>query len=151
MEIVFRVVIVWLFVLFGLRVVGRRELSEMSPIDMVTLLLIAEIAAQALPGGEDFSLVNGLTGIATLLLLVFVSSQLHYLVPRVERAVEGRPTVLVQDGRFIYPNLDKERVTPAEVLKEVRHAGFAEIESVRWAILETDGRISVISGAGQET
>ena len=144
MEVVIRVVAIYLFVLFGLRVIGRREFSDMSPIDMVTLLLIPEIAAQAVPGGEDFSLVNGLTGVATLLLLVFLSSQLRYMFPRVERSVEGRPTVLVDAGRYIYDNLDKERVTPAEILTEVRHAGLEELEQVKWAILETDGRISVI-------
>jgi len=71
LEIMIRVTVVYLFVVFGLRVIGRRELSDMSPLDLVTLLLIPEIAAQALPGGEDFSLINGLTGVATLFLLVF--------------------------------------------------------------------------------
>ncbi len=144
MDVVIRVAIVYIFVLFGVRVIGRRELSDMSPIDMVSLLLIAEIAAQALPGGEDFSLVTGLTGVATLLLLVFISSQLHYLYPKVERAVEGRPTVLVEAGRYVYANLDKELVTPSEILSEVRHSGLEDIEQVKWAILETDGRISII-------
>ncbi len=144
METVIRVAVIYLFVLFGLRVVGRREFSDMSPLDMVALLLIPEIAAQALPGGEDFSLVNGLTGIATLLLLVFISSHFRYLSPRAERAMEGRPTVLVESGRYLYANLDKEHVTPAEVLTEVRHAGLSELDDVRWAILEPNGRISVI-------
>ncbi len=151
MDTVVRVALLYLFVLFGLRVIGRREFSDMSPIDMVTLLLIPEIAAQAIPGGEDFSLINGLTGVATLLLIVFLSSHLRYRFPRVEQAVEGRPTVLVQAGRYLYDNLDKERVTPSEILAEVRHAGLEELEQVKWAILETDGRISIVGNAGPES
>ncbi len=144
MDIVIRIVVIYLFVVFGLRVLGRREFSDMSPLDMVTLLLIPEIAAQAMPGGEDFSLINGLTGVATLLLLVFISSQIVYLSPKLEKSVEGRPVVLVESGRYIYANLDKERVTPSEILTEVRHNGLEELEDVKWAILETDGSISVI-------
>lgn len=144
MEIMIRVTVIYLFVVFGLRVIGRRELSDMSPLDLVTLLLIPEIAAHALPGGEDFSVVNGLTGIATLFLLVFISAQWRYLNPKVEKAIEGRPTLLVESGRYIYGNLDKEHVTPAEILAATRHSGLEELEQVKWAILESDGKISII-------
>lgn len=148
MDVVIRVTIIYLFVVFGLRVIGRRELSDMSPLDLVTLLLIPEIVAQALPGGEDFSLINGLTGIATLFLLVYVGSQWLYLKPKVEKAVEGRPTLLVESGRYIYENLDKEHVTPSEILAAVRHNGLEELEQVKWGILETDGKISIIKDSG---
>lgn len=144
MEIMIRVTVIYLFVVFGLRVIGRRELSDMSPLDLVTLLLIPEIAAHALPGGEDFSLINGLTGVATLFLLVYLSSQWLYLNPKVEKAVEGRPTLLVDSGRYIYENLDKEHVTPSEILAAVRHNGLEELEQVKWGILETDGKISIV-------
>lgn len=150
MDIMIRVIVIYLFVVFGLRVIGRRELSDMSPLDLVTLLLIPEIAAQALPGGEDFSIVNGLTGIATLFLLVYLSSQWLYLNPKVEKAVEGRPTLLVDSGRYIIENLDKEHVTPSEILAAVRHNGLEELKDVKWAILETDGKISVISNSEQQ-
>jgi len=59
--------------------------------------------------------------------------------------VEGRPTLLVDSGRYIYENLDKEHVTPSEILAAVRHNGLEELEQVKWGIMETDGKISIVS------
>ncbi len=145
METVMRVAIIYLFVYMGLRVIGKREFGELSPIELVTLLLIPEITAQAIPGGDDFSLVTGLTGVATLLLLVFLTSLLHYLKPNLARAVEGEPRVLVQNGVLLQAGMDRERVTADEIMAAIREAGLDELQKVRWAILEVDGRISVIS------
>lgn len=145
METVVRVAVIYLFVYVGLRVIGKREFGELSPIELVTLLLIPEITAQAIPGGDDFSLVTGLTGVATLLLLVFLTSLVHYLKPAVARAVEGEPRVLVQNGVLLRAGMDRERVTADEIMAAIREAGLDELRKVRWAILEVDGRISVIS------
>lgn len=145
MEVVVRVAIIYLFVYVGLRVIGKREFGELSPLELVTLLLIPEITAQAIPGGDDFSLLTGLTGVATLLLLVFLTSLVHYLKPGVARAVEGEPRVLVHDGVLLQAGLDRERVSVDEVMAAIREAGLDRLDKVRWAILEVDGRISVIS------
>ena len=145
MEIVMRVAVIYFFVYLGLRVIGKREFGELSPLELVTLLLIPEIVAQAIPGGDDFSLLNGLTGVATLLLLVFITSVVHYLKPALARATEGVPSVLVHDGELVGASLDRERVSPDEVMAAVREAGLDDLSRVRWAILEVDGRISVVT------
>lgn len=145
MDIIIRVAVIYFFVYVGLRVIGKREFGELSPLELVTLLLIPEITAQAIPGGDDFSLLNGLTGVATLLLLVFLTSVIHHLRPGLARRVEGEPSVLVKDGRLVQSTLNRERVSADEVMAAIREAGYAELEKISWAILEIDGRISVIA------
>src|SRR5690625_3206010 len=129
MDIIIRVAVIYFFVYVGLWVIGKREFGELSPLELVTLLLIPEITAQALPGGDDFSLLNGLTGVATLLcgltcivtrLLVFLTSVIHNLRPGLARRVGGEPSVLVKDGRLVQSSLNRERVSADEVMAAMR-------------------------------
>lgn len=143
METVLRVAILYLFILVGLRVLGKREFSQMSPMELVALLLIPEIASQGLIR-EDFSVTNAMIGVATLFVLVFANSFLTHLSRRFEEVVEGTPTVLVHDGRFAEANLNKERISPEEVYSELHKVGLERIDQVRWAILEGDGKIAVV-------
>src|SRR5690625_1155019 len=144
MDIIIRGAVIYFCVYVGLWVIGKREFGELSPLELVTLLLIPEITAQAIPGGDDFSLLNGLTGVATLL-LVFLTSVIHHLRPGLARRVEGEPSVLVKDGRLVQSTLNRERVSADEVMAAIREAGYGELEKISWAILEIDGRISVIA------
>lgn len=113
----------------------------------MTLLLIPEIFSQALVR-EDFSMMNAMVGAATLLSLVFLTTLVSYRFKRAGEVVEGQPTVLVSDGRLVGGNLDTERVSPDEIYAEMHKAGLDRIEQVRWAILETDGRISLVPKRG---
>lgn len=148
METVIRVLVVYLFLLFGLRVMGKREFAELSPLELVTLMLIPELVSQALVRGEA-SIVNGLVGVATLLVLTFLTSLLQHRSQRVSTALTGRPSVLVAHGRLLPDVLNTERITPDEVLAEAHRAGLERIEDVRWALLETDGRISIVPEPGE--
>ena len=143
METVIRVALIYLFVLFSLRVMGKREFSQLSPLELVTLLLIPELAAQALVR-EDFSLVNALIALSTLFVLVFISTLLQYHSRKASKAISGSPSVLVSDGELIEKNLNEERVGAEEIFSEMHKAGFAELSQVRWAILETDGSIAIV-------
>lgn len=147
METVLRVAVIYVFVLVGLRVLGKREFSQMSPMELIGLLLIPEIVSQALVR-EDFSVTNGLIGVATLFVLVFANSLLTHVSKGFERVSEGTPTVLAYDGRFAAANLDKERISPNEVYSEMRKVGLERIEQVRWAVLESDGKIAVVPKEG---
>ena len=104
METVVRVLFVYVFLMFALRVMGKREFSEFSPLELVVLLLIPEMLQQALVG-HDPSLTNALVATCTLLLAVFGTSLLSYLRPGVERAVESEPSVLAHDGKLVERNL----------------------------------------------
>ncbi|HEX6133312.1 MAG TPA: YetF domain-containing protein [Longimicrobiales bacterium] len=143
METVLRVVLVYLFLMFALRVMGKREFGEMAPFDFAVLLLIPEMFSQAM-SREDFSLTNAFVAVGTLLTLVFATSVLSYRFKRVGEVVAGVPAVLVRHGHLVTRNLDRERVSPDEVLDAMHAAGLHRMDEVRWAILETDGRITII-------
>ena len=143
METVIRITVIYLFIMVGLRALGKRDLSQLSTFDLVTVLLIPEIVQQAMVR-EDFSITNAIIGLSTLFLLVFLTAVLTYKSKKVEEVIQGRPSILVSHGRFVVENLDKERVTPDEVYAEMHQSGLDRIEQVQWGILESDGRISFI-------
>ena len=147
METVIRIAIVYVFVYIGIRVMGKREFSQMAPMELMALLLIPEIVSQSMIR-EDFSITNGLIGVATLFVLVFLTSTLTHLSSRFEKVAEGSPTVLAHHGRLIPENLNRERVSPEEVYTQMRKSGLETIEQVRWAVLEGDGKISIVPKSG---
>jgi uncharacterized membrane protein YcaP (DUF421 family) len=143
METVLRVVAIYVFLMAAFRVLGKRELSQLAPFELVMLLIISEIVQQAMVR-NDFSLTNAMIGVSTLLVLVWISSTLTHLSPRFERATQGSPTLLVADGRYLEANMNRERVTPGEIASEMHRYGLSRLEEVCWAILETDGNITII-------
>lgn len=146
---VLRVVLIYLFVLIALRVLGKREFSQMTAFDLVIVLLIPELAQQALVR-EDFSVTNAIIGLSTLFTLVLLTSIVSHLSERAESTIEGSPSILVSEGAFITENLNRERVTPREVYGEMHKVGLAEVAQVRWGILESDGKMSFIPYPGRE-
>jgi uncharacterized membrane protein YcaP (DUF421 family) len=141
-----RIGFIYFFLMFALRVMGKREMSEMSPFELVTLLMVPEIFSAAL-SREEYDMTHATVGVATLLTLVFLTSLLTFRFRRLEDVVEGTPTILVNNGRLIERNLKRERVTADEVFGEMHKAGLADLSQVRWAILEVDGKISIIPKA----
>lgn len=143
MEIVIRIVVIYVAIVAGLRVLGKREFGQLSPLELVTLLMIPEIVSPVLNRG-DASITNGIVGIVTILALVFITSVIVHLSQRFEVAVAGEPTVLVAHGRLIQKHMNQERVTPDEVFSEMHMSGLDDLSQVRWAVLESDGRISIV-------
>lgn len=143
METVIRIVVIYIFLMVALRLMGKREFGELAPFDFVVLLLIPEMFSQAMVR-EDFSLTNALIAVSTLLTLVFMTSLLNFRFKAFGRAIAGVPAVLVRHGCLVPETLQKERVPPGEVLDAMHAAGLHRMEEVRWAILETDGRITII-------
>lgn len=143
METVVRIAIIYLVILVGLRLLGKRELSQLTPLELVTLMLIPEIVSQSMIG-EDFSVTNSVIGLTTVFSLVFLTSLLKQNSQSVERLIEGTPSLLVERGKFVEENLNKERITPGEVFGEMHKSGLERLSEVKWAILETDGKISII-------
>lgn len=143
METVIRIVIVYIAIVAGLRILGKREFGQLSPVELVTLLLIPEIVAPVL-NQENTSLTNGLVGISTLFALVFLTSAVMHLSKRFEAVIAGEPMVLVAHGRMIPKHMNKERVTPDELYNEMHISGLDDLSQVRWAVLESDGKISIV-------
>lgn len=143
METVIRITVIYFVILVGLRLLGKRELSQLTPQELVTLMLIPEIVSQSMVG-EDFSVTNGVVGLTTILSLVFLTSLLKQKSRRMEQLIEGKPSLLVERGKFIDDTLNSERISPDEVFGEMHKSGLERLDQVKWAILETDGKISIV-------
>lgn len=143
METVIRVAVIYLVILVGMRLLGKREFSQLSPLELVTLLMIPEIVSQSMIG-EDFSVTNGVIGLTTLFSIVFITSLLKHKSQKIEKAIEGQPSLLIAHGKPIEENLNRERLTPDEVFSEMHKTGLDRLEQVKWAILETDGKIAIV-------
>ena len=141
--IVGHVALVYLLMLASLRVLGKRDLSQMTAFDAVLLFLIPQLFRNYLLGSDD-SLLTAIVGATTLLLLVFLTSLLGFRSITLGRLVRAAPTVLAQDGVLVEHALNREHVTPEEIEAAARLAGVDGLASVRRATLEADGKISII-------
>ena len=150
METVIRVAIAFVVITVAFRVMGKRELSQVSPSEFVMLLLVSEIFQNALIR-DDYSMTNALIGVATLFSLTFLNSVLMQRNKKYEQVVEGTPTVIVNNGKMITESMNKERITPGELFNEMRKSGQDELSQVKLAILETDGKITVVPYQQQQS
>jgi uncharacterized membrane protein YcaP (DUF421 family) len=143
MDLVVRAIVVFFAIFLVTRVIGRRELSTMEPFDIILLIVTGDLVQQGVTQ-SDYSLTGALTVICTIALLTVLLSYASFKVPRLRPVLEGEPLVLVQDGQVIERNLRRERITLDELLAEARQQQVASLDQVRFAVLETNGRISVI-------
>lgn len=141
--VVARTAVVYLFLVLILRLSGKREVGQMSILELIVILLISD-AVQNSMVGENVSLLGGLISVLTLLGLDYTLGWLTGRSRRVRRVIEGEPRLLVRDGRLLEKALREEKVDPEEVRAAVRAQGVARVEDVHLAVLETDGSISVI-------
>lgn len=139
-----RTLAIYIAVLVGLRLSGKRQFGQMTPFDFVLLLLIANGAQNAMVG-NDTSLLGGVLSVGTLIVANFAVGYGRRKVPALRRVLVGEPTELVTDGRLIQQNLDREEITEDELLTALREHGIEDIADVERATLEVDGAISVLS------
>lgn len=149
METVLRIAFIYLFLMVALRVMGKRELNKMTAFELVMLLMIPELFSQGALR-EDFSMTNATIATATLLTLVFLTSVLSHVSTRAHDVISGTPTVLVNAGRYVEENMNRERISPEELLAEMHKGGYEKLEQIKWAILEDDGKISLVPADGEQ-
>jgi uncharacterized membrane protein YcaP (DUF421 family) len=126
-----------------MRVIGRRELSTLSAVDLVLLIVLGDAIQQGLTQ-DDYSLTGAVIAISTIAALQVASSYLSFRSRRARRILEGEPIVIVEDGKLIERNMKRERLTEDEVAEEMRQQQIASVEDVQWGILESNGTISFI-------
>jgi uncharacterized membrane protein YcaP (DUF421 family) len=143
MDIAIRTIVLYLFIIFVMRVVGRRELSSLTAIDLVLLIVMGDAIQQGLTQ-DDYSVTGAIIVISTFAVLQVASSYLGYRSRKVRFLLEGRPVVLIDDGNLVSENLRRHRLTPDDVSEEMRLQQIMSFADVRWAILEANGRISFI-------
>jgi uncharacterized membrane protein YcaP (DUF421 family) len=142
-DIVIRTLAVYLLVLVGLRLSGKREIGQMTVFDLVVLLLIANAVQNAMVG-QDTSLMGGILAAVVLLLINALVARLRLRWPRLRRLVEGTPTLLVLHGEAILAHMRREGIDDESLLAALREHGVTEIGAVEMAVLEIDGSISVV-------
>ena len=145
-EIVLRTAIVYVFLVLILRITGKREVGQMSILELIVILLISD-AVQNSMIGESTSLWGGLVAVLTLFAIDLLLKAVTARSRQVRQALEGEPRLLVRDGRLLTHALREEKVEPRDVEAAIRANGLASVDDVRIAVLETDGSISVIPKA----
>ncbi len=143
MDLVIRATVVFFFIMLVTRVVGRREIAELEPFDLILLVVMGDLVQQGITQ-SDQSVTGTLTVISTIALLSVAVSWASFRFRRVRLVTEGQPIVLVQDGHTIERNLRRERITVEDVQQAARRAQIASVAELQWAILEDDGHISCI-------
>jgi uncharacterized membrane protein YcaP (DUF421 family) len=143
MDIVFRAAVAFVFILFLTRVVGRKELSSLEPVDLILLIVLGDLIQQGVTQ-SDYSVTGLVLAGTTIALLQTGASWAAFRFPPLRRVVDGEPIVIVQDGKLLERNLKRERITPNDVAEEMRGQQIAHLDDVEWAVLETSGKISFI-------
>lgn len=141
-----RTIILYLLIMIGIRLMGKRQIGQLEPSELVLSLLIADLAAVPM---QDFRipLVMGMIPILTLLCLSTILSILTVKSIRFRALLCSRPSVIIQDGAILQQEMIKNRFTVDELMEELRMAGVTDVSSVKYAVLETTGRISVLQRA----
>jgi uncharacterized membrane protein YcaP (DUF421 family) len=142
-EIVLRTAVIYLVVLLGVRLSGKREVGQMTPFDLVLLLLISNSVQNAMTG-PDTSVIGGVAAALTLLVMNYLIAELSGTNRRFRKIVQGQPTLLVHDGNVLNGHMSKEHVSMDELERALREHGVNNYHDVALAVLEVDGSISCL-------
>lgn len=143
MDIALRATVIFVALYLLMRLMGKRELAQLTPFELIVLVVIGDLIQQGVTQ-NDFSLTGAIIAVSTIAFLAVAMSWATYLWPAAERLLEGEPRVIVRDGEILTPNLHRSRLTRSEIESEMRLAGIGSIGDVAWAILEPRGKISFI-------
>ncbi|HEY3138304.1 MAG TPA: YetF domain-containing protein [Blastocatellia bacterium] len=141
LEKIVRPVIVYVFLIIGLRLAGKRELAQLNPFDLVVLLTLSNTVQNAIIGNDN-SVAGGLIGAATLLTVNYFVVRFLFKHEKLERLVEGDADVLIENGEIKHDRLRKELITLPELKMAAHKQGFASFDEVDRAVLEPGGTIS---------
>lgn len=142
LEKILRPILVYVFLVLLLRVFGKRELAQLNPFDLVVLLSLSNTVQNAIIG-EDNSVAGGMIGAFTLLLINYVVVRFLFRHRRLDQILEGKPTVLVKDGRLCKSAMAKELITVSELQTVARRQGFDGVNDIQSCILEPGGAFAI--------
>lgn len=144
MDSVVRAAVIYMVLLLLFRIAGRRTLAEATPFDFVLLLIIGEATQQALLG-QDYSLTNAIIVIVTLLLIDVVLSLIKQRSKRMEKLLDGVPTVVVDHGRLLRDEMRRARLDEADIMEAARRLqGLERLEQIKFAVVEVSGSITIV-------
>lgn len=144
-----RTVILYFLIIAGIRLMGKRQVGELEPSELVLSLIIADLAAVPM---QDYGipLISGIVPILTLLCLTMVISVLTVKNARFRSVMCGRPSVVIRNGKLDQREMARNRLTVDELMEELRCQGYGDLSAVHYAILETNGRLSILPYAAQQ-
>ena len=141
LEKILRPVIVYVFLIIGLRLSGKRELAQLNPFDLIVLLTLSNTVQNAIIG-DDNTVIGGLIGATSLLAINYLVVRFLYDHRKIDQLVEGSPDVLIEDGKVYEHKLKKELITREELAAAARRQGFDSLSDVRQCVLEPGGTLS---------
>lgn len=144
MDLVLRAIFLYFFVFLITRVIGRRELSQLAPFDIILLIVAGDAIQQGLTQ-DDYSITGAVLVVGTFAVLQLLTSYASFRFVRLRPILEGEPIVIIQSGKLLDRNLKRERLTEDEVLEEARQQQITSLDDVEWAVLENSGKISFIA------
>ena len=144
-----RTIILYFFIVVGMRLMGKRQIGELEPSELVLTMMISDLAAVPM---QDFGipLLSGLVPILTLLALSLLLSQLSLRSLRLRTLLCGTPVVLIRRGQLQQSAMRKNRFTLDELLEELREQGYSNLQDIKYAILENSGQLSVFPWTAQQ-
>lgn len=138
-----RAIILYFFVIFSLRLMGKRQIGELQPSELVVTFLVSELATLPMQD-SDIPIILSVIPIITLVFLEHITSFLCLKSVRLRRLLNGNPCIIIQDGKINIQTLRTLRMNVDEVLEELRVNNITEIDDVKYAIIETNGQLSYI-------
>jgi uncharacterized membrane protein YcaP (DUF421 family) len=141
LEKILRPVLVYAFLIIGLRLAGKRELAQLNPFDLIVLLTLSNTVQNAIIGSDN-SLIGGIIGASTLLVVNYLVVRFLYRHERLERLIEGGSDELIADGKILHDHLEKELLTVNELETAAHRQGFGSLNEIDRAVLESGGTIS---------
>jgi len=140
-EKILRPVFVYIFLIAGLRLAGKRELAQLNPFDLVVLLTISNTVQNAIIG-DDNTVIGGLVGATTLLAVNFIVVRFLFRHPKLDRLAEGHATTLIHQGKLVRSQLSAEVISESELVAAARRQGFGHLGEIEEAVLEPGGIIT---------
>jgi uncharacterized membrane protein YcaP (DUF421 family) len=142
-EKILRSIVVYAFLLLGIRLGGKRELAQLNAFDLVVLLMLSNTVQNAIIGADN-SITGGAIGAATLLIVNYTMIRLIHKYRKLDRLLEGRPEVLMRNGKVEKHNLERELITKAELVAAAHKQGIGSLHDVERCVLEPNGTITFI-------
>ena len=146
MDIVLRAAVAYVFIVFMLRILGRRELSSLGPTDLVLLVVMGDLIQNGVTQ-SDYSVTGVFLAVSTIGLMTLGMSYVTFKSPFARRVVEGTPLILVEDGKPVTTNLKAERLNLSDITEAMRAQGIETLDEVKWCVLEASGSMSFVKQA----
>ena len=144
LEKILRPILIYLFLIISLRLAGKRELAQLNPFDLVVLLTLSNTVQNAIIGNDN-SVLGGIIGATTLLVVNYVVVRFLYSHEGLDRLVEGDADLLMENGELKHDRLKKELITVTELEEAAHKQGFASLQEIERAVLEPGGTLTFVA------